>query len=140
MIQWMSVSLVLVGVAVAACSGTSTGTTSGGLGDAGSDSGTSDGGGGTIVDPTTFDRTCTKDADCVGVITGNACLVCQCPNDAIAASQQASYTAEFAAARNKCGPLPAIACVSCPPTHVSCSAAGKCTIGASVADGGTDGG
>jgi hypothetical protein len=46
-----------------------------------------------------FDRSCSKDSDCVPVFEGNICEVgCGCPNAAINAGAQARYNARYQAA------------------------------------------
>ena len=128
--------VLVIGAAVGALFACSSGSTGGTTGDGGTTEGGSSGGGNTTIDLTGVDTTCTTTADCVTVVAGDACAVCQCANQVIAKKAQAAYDAKLAAARNACGPRPAIACAAdCAQVVFSCSAAGKCVLGI-TADGG----
>lgn len=119
--------------AIFACSSGSTGGTAA---DGGSTDGGSSGGGSTTIDLTGLDTACTATTDCVAVVAGDACAICQCASQVIAKKAQAAYDAKLEAARNACGPRPAIGCAAdCAQVVFSCSAAGKCVLGI-TADGG----
>ena len=125
MTRWMFVvSTAVLGVVVA-CSGSTSNTGSGDGGtttDSGADAGTH-------IETKDFDTSCTADSDCAPVTSGDACVICLCPNDAVAKKDLAAYQAKFQAARNACGPMPAIACAAdCQASTVTCSAAKKCVF------------
>lgn len=80
-------------------------------------------GSGSITD-VGLSKSCSVDADCAPVYVGQACGTCTCPNAAIAAKELSRYEAEANAARQWCGPRPAIAC-DCIRFTVTC-ASGTC--------------
>ena len=133
------VMVLVIGAAVGAlfaCSSSSTGGTTGDGGTTEGGSSGSSGGGSTTIDLTGLDTACTTTADCIDVFAGDACAICQCPSQVIAKKAQAAYDAKLTAARNACGPRPAIACAAdCAQVAFSCSAGGKCVLGL-TADGG----
>lgn len=138
--------LVLVGAAAVACtSGVAATNGDGGTADAGSeDGGNTDAGsvGPTVISASTYSQACAKDDDCAAVLEGSACVLCACPNAAIAKTDVAAFTKQREALKAACGPSPAIGCgVDCAQPVVSCSAAGKCVFGPGPdADAGADAG
>ncbi len=122
--------------ALFACSSGSTGGTTGDGGTTEGGSSGSSGGGNTTIDLAGLDTACTSVEDCVTVVAGDACAICQCASQVIARKAQTAYDAKAAAARNACGPRPAIACAAdCAQVKFSCSTAGQCVLGG-TADGG----
>jgi hypothetical protein len=97
------------------------------------------GGGGTIV-ASSFDQSCSKASDCVGVFQGTpACCDIECPNVAINIKDRSRYEVALSAdAPTNCPPTACVA-MSCLPTSVAC-VAGQCSIGfARTFDGGRGG-
>jgi hypothetical protein len=133
------VIVLVIGTTVSALFACSSGSTGGTTGDGGTTEGGSSGssdGGSTTIDLAGLDTACTTTADCVTVVAGDACAICQCASQVIAKKAQAAYDAKLEAARNACGPRPAIGCAAdCAQVAFSCSAAGKCVLGI-TADGG----
>lgn len=129
--------VLVIGVAVGALFACSSGSTGGTTGDGGTTEGGSSGNtGNTTIDLTGLDTACTTTTDCVAVVAGDACAICQCASQVIAKKAQTAYDAKAEAARKACGPRPAIACAAdCAQVAFSCSAAGKCVLGI-TADGG----
>ncbi len=84
--------------------------------------------GSTVVDLQALSRSCSVDADCEPVYVGDACVACFCSNAAIATSGQATYDAEFKAARSHCWPAQTAVCLAdCRAPSAQCTR-GQCTL------------
>ena len=58
--------------------------------------------GGTTIDSHDYPRSCTSDADCALVYSGDLCAYCQCPDAAVASSALPKYQADAASRKNGC--------------------------------------
>jgi hypothetical protein len=79
-------------------------------------------GGGTI-DITQFDATCTADADCGLVFTGDVCG-CSCAEGAIRASEVPRFNQEVSDARQGCSDQ--VECMACEDANKAVCQQGKC--------------
>jgi hypothetical protein len=75
-----------------------------------------------FIDPSTYDRSCVEDIDCIGITAGKICTGgCQCGGAAINASEQARYNAAIApVGMGGICPCPAFGPIRC--------AMGQCTV------------
>lgn len=92
-----------------------------------------------IMTTSGYDRTCTRDDECVLVSVGDVCGSCHCGRDAVAKSAETKYDADFAALRQQCPPQTGgvgCSCVYVPPPVCT---GGQCTLAPTSHDAGTDG-
>lgn len=82
------------------------------------------------IEASAFDRSCTVDADCVGVFEGRACAACKCPNAAIAKKDQQKFDSELTSRTAECPASEEAACEPCPTQNVGCDPDTKqCAMG-----------
>ena len=74
-----------------------------------------------------YDRTCTRDVDCVLVADGDQCAVCNCPEGALHEGERSTFDADAEAAAANCPPpeSPAPACGACYEGEARCIS-GRC--------------
>ena len=77
-------------------------------------------GGGTTVSAASYPQACELDGDCAAVFQGDVCTPCGCPNAGILSTALSQYTADVAAMKMQCGPMPAVACKPCTPVRGLC--------------------
>lgn len=76
----------------------------------------------------TYDRTCTTNADCVLVSFAEApCDTCKCPNYAISVDDQRKFFDEEQAFRQTCNETPKPCLADCAPLAARCVAS-QCTV------------
>jgi len=91
---------------------------------------------GSSIDPTTYDRTCAVDDDCVAVAGDDVCAPCPCPDDAIARRSLAAFESQRAERKRACPVREGIGCQpSCLPLVVHCNDARQCVFGSRDAGG-----
>lgn len=124
--------LVILGgatCAAVACSSTTTQTPTADAGsDAASDGSAPQDAGPTIIDAASFASTCTRDDECVAVVTGDVCTFCNgCyTNEAISASELKRFNDEVAELKKNCAGRPPVSCTAdCPQRRAICES-GKC--------------
>ncbi len=74
-----------------------------------------------------YANTCTSANDCLAVVTGDVCGVCQCPNAAIAKSSSEKYEADVRASQSVCRSEGTASCAPCETTTPAC-VNGKCVL------------
>jgi hypothetical protein len=140
----LAIGAALVGLAAAACGGSTSspgssgGTSSGDGGDGGAPGSPNGGSGHAPIATSDFDRSCTDDSDCEVVTEGDVCALCSCPNAAIAKSAADDYAAKRQELAATCPPRPGIGCAAdCADVTAWC-AQGSCVAGRHTLDAGSD--
>ena len=72
-----------------------------------------------------YGQACEVPEDCTAIYEGEVCAVCACPNAAIAATDEAAYTADREA--TNCGITADILCAACAPIELDC-VEGACVL------------
>ncbi len=81
----------------------------------------------TTIDFKYYKRTCSTDADCVAVYSGDVCALCPCPNEAIASSELTRYQSDSTSLHGRCHSTAQADCVPCATVTAFCLG-GTCSV------------